>query len=259
MSAWGLGGAFKRLPSTRLNSGSLVGSSFVMSEPAAIWSSKLVIFDKSISLTQNVILSHGREALHAMIRRIDRLHAMLKDTPQIKNAYFNPDIPSTLTDLCTQQGIASNILFNDGSRSRYESERAFKLRKERVAYVSHWIKGVPVKILSDRKLRNTLTHIDEHVADALTKPKTGWMINFGNAPTRRIQRRTARHRHRFLSNLHRIRGRYPASGSRNFRGQAEMGSARYFGRCIRRRTSWAAFTARSHPPDRAPQPPQRGA
>jgi hypothetical protein len=47
-----------------------------MAEPSAIWSSKLIIFDKSIGLTQNVILSHARGALHALVSRIDRLYEL---------------------------------------------------------------------------------------------------------------------------------------------------------------------------------------
>lgn len=41
-----------------------------MPEPAAIWGIQNIIFNKDISNTQNIILSQGREALKAIIRRI---------------------------------------------------------------------------------------------------------------------------------------------------------------------------------------------
>jgi hypothetical protein len=159
----------------RLNSGSFVAS--VMTEPSAIWSTSLQVFDQTLGTTQNVILSQGRFALQALVRRIDYLHEMLKHMPSLKDAYVHPDIPATLTDLCNQQGIASTILFNDGPRQRKESVKAHKLRLERIAYVKHWTKNVPIKILSNRKVRNSLIHIDEYIADAFDKPKTGWLVD----------------------------------------------------------------------------------
>ena len=148
-----------------------------MVEPSAIWSTRLIVFDKAVSLTQNVILSHARFALHAMIERIDALHEMAKAMPNLVNMAPHPGIPAILTDLCNQQGIASTILFNDRPKTRQESDLAFALRKKRVEYVKYWSKQVPIKILSNRKMRNSLTHIDEHLADALAKPKTGWFID----------------------------------------------------------------------------------
>jgi hypothetical protein len=148
-----------------------------MTEPSAIWSINNQLFDRNISITQNVILSHGRFALQALVRRIDRLYELLQFMPGLKGAYVHHDIPSTLTDLCNQQGIASAILFNDGPKQRLESDKAHKLRLERIAYVKHWTKDVPIKILSNRKVRNSLIHIDEYIADAFSKPKTGWFID----------------------------------------------------------------------------------
>jgi hypothetical protein len=148
-----------------------------MAKSFPIWSTKCIVFDKSISDTQNVILSHGRMALQALVNRIDRLHTFVAAYPQLKNLYPHSDIPATLSDLCFQQGIASTILFNDGRRREGESTVAYKLRLDRVAYVRQRCSLIATAVLSNRKIRNSLTHIDEQLAKALTKENTGWFID----------------------------------------------------------------------------------
>lgn len=150
-----------------------------MHQPAAIWSSALVVFDKEINLTQNVILVQGRSALRATIDRIDRLHEITHEGP-IVNAGIHPDIAPTLSDLCYQAGLASTILFNDAKRGPRESPEAYKLRQERAEYVKHWCseQNFQPTTLLDREVRNSLTHIDERLADILTRePYVGWFLD----------------------------------------------------------------------------------
>lgn len=94
--------------------------------------------------------------------------------------YIAPEIPAVLSNLCYQAGLASTILFSDGKKGGKESNYAYQLRKERVAYVKHWCdaQGGSAPMLQNRDLRNSLTHVDEHLADALQRtPMTGWFID----------------------------------------------------------------------------------
>jgi len=148
-------------------------------QPEAIWSSSRIVFDKEVSTTQNVILAQGRSALSATVRRIDRLHELTREGP-IKNAAFHPEIAPVLSDLCYQAGLASTILFNNSKQGYRESQIAFKLRQERYEYVERYCssQGINPVTLRDREVRNSLTHIDERLADILTEaPRRGWFIN----------------------------------------------------------------------------------
>ena len=150
-----------------------------MYQPAAIWSLRLVVFDKGIGLTQNVILSQAADALRAVVDRIRTLQALIASSP-IQDTYISPAIPGMLSDLCYQAGLASTILFNNSSRGKKESALAFSLRKERLRYVQDLCasQNLQTPILKDRSLRNALTHIDEHLADALTQDaNVGWLID----------------------------------------------------------------------------------
>lgn len=162
-----------------------------MTEPSAIWSFQLIVFDKSISLTQNVILSHARVALQAVIARIDQLYKLIATYPNMIEFYPHPDIPSILSDLCYQQGIASTILFNDSRRGDKESAAAYKLRLNRLEYVKEKCGSQTFPVLTSRKIRNSLTHIDEYLARELSRPKTGWMVD--SAIGRRDQFTAAQH------------------------------------------------------------------
>ena len=149
-----------------------------MNEPAAIWSMNRIVFDEEISLTQNVILSQSSSALQATISRIDSLAKLGPRTGN--NVFLNYDVSPILQDLCSQAGIASSILFNEGNRSRFESPLAYKLRIERVEYVKKLCDEQNFKpsTLTDRELRNSLIHIDERLADILTAEKNvGWFID----------------------------------------------------------------------------------
>lgn len=81
-----------------------------MNEPAAIWGMQQIVFDADISNTQNIILSQGREALKAVIRRILDLEALSSKGP-IVNAGIDDRAHSIISDLCYQAGLASTILF----------------------------------------------------------------------------------------------------------------------------------------------------
>jgi hypothetical protein len=148
-----------------------------MGEPSAIWSSKLIVFDRSISLTQNVILSHARGALHALVNRIDRLNELVRTSPPIVDFYVDPEIPPTLTDLAFQQGLASTILFNSGPKGDRENSGAYRLRLDRTGYVKQRCAQISTSVLANRKIRNSLTHVDEYLARELSRPNTGWIID----------------------------------------------------------------------------------
>ena len=147
-----------------------------MAEPSAIWSTRQIVADKSISLTQNVILSYARDAIHVVLRRIDRLHDLVKSS-SIDNVFIDPEIPPTLSDLGFQQGLASMILFNDARRTNSENAAAYNNRLERTAYVKKKCANISTAILGSRKIRNSLTHLDEHLVQALQKPNKGWFID----------------------------------------------------------------------------------
>ena len=149
-------------------------------EPAAIWSgTRLIVFDTEISLSQNVILSHGRSALSALIKNIGHLYELLHYMPNVIDVYLHPDIPLVLTEMCFHQGMASSIMFNNSERGRNESIRTYKARIERYEYVQSFCKfqGLHVSILTSRIVRNQMVHIDEHLEKALRKPNTGWFID----------------------------------------------------------------------------------
>jgi hypothetical protein len=149
-----------------------------MNEPAAIWSLRKIVFDDEISLTQNVILTQGSSALQATINRIDSLAEL---GPREGNVMFvNSNIAPILQDLCSQAGIATSTLFNNGNKSRFESDLAYKLRVERIAYVKKLCdeQNFKPETLTDREIRNSLIHIDERLADILTNEKyVGWFID----------------------------------------------------------------------------------
>jgi hypothetical protein len=124
-----------------------------------------------------VILSHARNALQALISRINRLLELTEAFPVLTNMHPHPEIPSVLSDIAFQQGTASTIMFNDSPRSTRENARNYQLRLDRVKYIRDFCAKIELRVLPDRKVRNSLTHIDEYLARALTKPKTGWFID----------------------------------------------------------------------------------
>jgi hypothetical protein len=163
----------------------------VVAEPAALWSLRAVVFDKSISPTQNVILCHAWVALDAIINRIDHLRELVAAHPNFIDFHPHPEISSTLSDLAFQQGLASTILFNDAPRGQRESSAAYKLRLSRLAYVRQKCANIPISVLTNRQIRNSLVHIDEYLVREMAKPKTGWLVD--SAIARRDQFTAAQH------------------------------------------------------------------
>ncbi len=150
-----------------------------MTEPASIYSTRLIVFDRNISDTQNIILSQGKYALIAMCDKIFQLYEYLRAYTQLMDTYIHPDIPQTLSEICLHQGIASSILFNDSEKTSKENTHTYNLRMERFKYVKNFCaaQNVTVNILSDKAVRNRLVHIDEYLAKQLSKPNTGWFID----------------------------------------------------------------------------------
>jgi hypothetical protein len=149
-----------------------------MNEPVAIYGMQQIVFDKSISNTQNIILSQGREALKAVVRRIIELEDF-SSARSIQNAGTDDRAHSVISDLCYQAGIASTILL-DNAKVKQESKVAHQLRMDRIAYVQALCESQKIKIvlLRDRRIRNALTHIDERLADILTEKKNAkWFID----------------------------------------------------------------------------------
>lgn len=150
-----------------------------MNQPAAIWSMTRIVFDKNINLTQNVILTQGSSALRATIGRIEQLYNFIKASP-LTNAAIDSGIAPILSDLCAQAGIAATILFHKGPKGRLESEVAYNLRIERIQYIEKFCakQSFIPQTLTNREVRNSLTHIDERLADILTKnSNVGWFID----------------------------------------------------------------------------------
>ena len=164
---------------------SSIPSNFIqMKEPVAIWGMQQIVFDKDISHTQNIILSQGREALKAVIRRIADLEKF-SNSRLLVNAGINDRTHSLISDLCYQAGLASAILLNDAGKGFKESKTAYKLRVQRVAYVKKFCEEqkIEIRILNNREVRNALTHIDERLADCLTeKENVGWFIDVAVDP-----------------------------------------------------------------------------
>lgn len=152
-----------------------------MPEPLAIYSIRGLILDRKLGNVQNLIMAQGRFALEATVHRIKTLFNICG--PKNENKIFpDPNIPAILQDLCAQAGIASQILFNGNPhKSRFESQTAYSLRIERYEYVQklcHQHEFVPI-VLTNREVRNALTHIDERMADILTKEEgVGWFVDY---------------------------------------------------------------------------------
>ena len=150
-----------------------------MNQPAAIWSLTRIVFDNDINLTQNVILTQGSSALIATIDRIEQLYNFIKGSP-LTNAAIDRGIAPILSDLCAQAGIAATILFHKGPKGRLESDVAYNLRKQRIQYIEKFCteQSFFPQTLTNREVRNSLTHIDERLADILTKDSNvGWFID----------------------------------------------------------------------------------
>jgi hypothetical protein len=81
-------------------------------------------------------------------------------------------------------------LFNAGLQRGNEKKSDYALRMERALYVKKW-SPTATPLLSDRKIRNSLIHMDEHLAKALTRANTGWLID--SAIERRDQFTAAEH------------------------------------------------------------------
>jgi hypothetical protein len=146
-----------------------------MAEPAAVWAMRNVVHDRSISTTQNIILSFARDALHAMIHFIDQLH---RDTNATGNQIFYAEgYPTLLTTIVFQQALAATILFRDEPRGKGEKPKVFAVRKERAAYIAARCKGLSLHTLKNKKVRNSITHIDEYLAKELDVEGTGWFID----------------------------------------------------------------------------------
>jgi hypothetical protein len=126
-----------------------------------------------------VILSYARDALTTVIARIDRLYQIVKP-PDMKlpiAVVVDAEVPPLLTDLIYHQGLASLLLFNDSPKSRSENGAAYKSRTERAAYVKERCKKISTQLLSNRKVRNSLTHLDEYLVKELARENTGWFID----------------------------------------------------------------------------------
>lgn len=152
-----------------------------MPEPIAIYSIRGLIFDKELSNVQNLIMMQGGFALEATVHRIKTLYSVCG--PKYGNKVFpNPNISAILQDLCAQAGIASQILFNGNpNKSRLESQTAYNLRVERYEYVQQLCRQhqFDPAVLTNREVRNALTHIDERMADILTKEEgVGWFVDY---------------------------------------------------------------------------------
>lgn len=145
-------------------------------EPAAIWATQQILFDNEIPNSQNVILSQASAALVAICWRIADLQRLLTYLPGV---YLHPQIPHVLSELFFHQGVASTIMFNNSTKGASETKVAFDHRIFRYEYVRRLCaaEGLETPILANRKMRNQIVHIDEHLRKAMTQPNTGWFID----------------------------------------------------------------------------------
>lgn len=149
-------------------------------QPGAVLSPRLYVFDRGISVAQNIILSQGRFALHEMLGAITRVYRLLDEPPRVAGGvYLHYDIPATLSEICFQGGLASNILFNGSDRRRDESAAAYASRMERFKYVrAHMAaQDVVVTALADKKVRNRLQHVDQFLPTFLADSENAWCID----------------------------------------------------------------------------------
>lgn len=156
-------------------------------QPGAIISPRLYVFDKDVSLSQNILLSQGRYALQEMLAAIGRMYRLINEPPHIDGVYLHRDIPATITEICFHSGIASNLLFNGSPKGR-ESDTAYKSRVERHEYVRQLLAdhNVKINVLADKAVRNKLQHVDQFLPTLLADEKVGWCIDVAlegrNAP-----------------------------------------------------------------------------
>lgn len=115
---------------------------------------------------------------------MQRIRAIGKiiDSKTLVNCVTDDRIVHLISDLFNQAGVAATILFNDNPQGgkKNDPDYVYALRLERVKYVEELLaaENVEVSILKDRDLRNSLTHIDEHLAKALTQDEqTSWWVD----------------------------------------------------------------------------------
>jgi hypothetical protein len=111
-----------------------------------------------------------------MIANIDRLHELVASMPRLTNVHTHPDIPSIITNICMHQGIASTVLFDDSERGK-EKLTTYNMRRERVKYIADRCAHLKLNVLRDRKVRNSLAHIDEYIIKHMAVENTGWFID----------------------------------------------------------------------------------
>jgi hypothetical protein len=147
----------------------------LMAEPAAIWGEKLIVWDNSLSKIHNILLGQASDALRALVRHIDRVHEAI-DGRQFESIVNDHTLPSLLSDICNQHAVACTILFDGVKRSK-ENATLTTIRNERISLVKQRCQGLNLRLLPDKKFRNTLIHIDEYLAKALRAHNTGWAVD----------------------------------------------------------------------------------
>ncbi|WP_025594257.1 hypothetical protein [Agrobacterium tumefaciens] len=148
-----------------------------MPEPLAVYGLNRVIFDNSISLSDNIILDQGRWSLVALVEAIDRLYSILARDRSLSNLYVDPEIAVMLHVITHHHGLASSILLNTTARGAKETRTVYDARIRRYQYIQSLVGGVQFQTLQDRKLRNVLTHMEEYLAKELQRPNTAWAID----------------------------------------------------------------------------------
>ncbi|EPR20468.1 hypothetical protein L905_05250 [Agrobacterium sp. TS43] len=148
-----------------------------MPEPIAVYGLNRVIFDNSISLSDNIILDQGRWSLVALVEAIDRLYSILAGDRLLSNMYVDPQIADMLHVITHHHGLAASILLNTTPRGNKETKTIYDARIRRHQYIQSRLGGVQFPTLQNRKLRNILTHMEDHLAQELQRPNTAWAID----------------------------------------------------------------------------------
>jgi hypothetical protein len=128
------------------------------------------------------LVDEGAIALQQVVRATEYIWSRRRqDGPPAGPGYFVNDgqMINALRLLVTNFGLASTLLFDNGSRRSSESAGMFEIRMDRVTRVAALTSGFDSSIFSQRSIRNKFAHVDEHMAKALVRDDAGWLLNIG--------------------------------------------------------------------------------
>jgi hypothetical protein len=125
-----------------------------------------------------VLIKDGLIALRNTVAHIDELRRLRPPAQAIGGAILtDPRIPLLLHDLCSQLGQACQLIFDTGPNRGKELPADGEARRERAAFVRNACSGIDIGSLTDRRARNLLVHIDEHLLKQGRAHKGDWLVD----------------------------------------------------------------------------------